>query len=242
MKAILTAMITCAVIFGLSAGATTFLIKPEEEDVEASGDETATADEGAGLVEEVEGAELTDAPMPVSFRPDASVSIEAVLQMSDSIKRMEQELASREEKVKRDEMRVKLMFDDLATEQSELRALSQGIDSKLELANRLKGDVEAKLMELEDRRIEVEQLSKQANTTSTANNQSIDDRVDDVSSWFANLEPEQAASYLREFANNGKMSFAAALMQKMPDRQKSKILGAMNDPVLIDQLIEALQD
>ncbi|MEM6470746.1 MAG: hypothetical protein AAF802_14400 [Planctomycetota bacterium] len=240
MKAILSAMITCAVIFGLSAGATTFLMKSPEDDVESeSGADDPQTEEG--LDETAQSPELTDAPMPVSFRPDASVSIEAVLQMSDSIKRMEQELAQREEKVNRDEMRVKLMFDDLATEQAELRAFSQGIDSKLDLISRLKGEVETKLMELDDRKAELDSLAKQIDKKGQSTNQTTIDRVDDVKGWFANLEPEQAANYLREFANSGKLSFAAALMQKMPDRQKSKILGAMNDPVLVDQLIEALQ-
>ena len=68
----------------------------------------------------------------------------------------------------------------------------------------------------------------------------LDSKVNDVKSWFANLEPDQAADYLKEFANNGKLEFAASLLQKMPDRQKSKILGVMSDPILVDQLIESL--
>ncbi|MEM0926938.1 MAG: hypothetical protein AAGJ83_12930, partial [Planctomycetota bacterium] len=211
----------------------------QEEDSVGAEPEVVADD---ALAEPAMTPELSDAPMPVSFRPDANVSIEAVMQMSDSIKRMEQELAQREEKVKRDEMRVKLMFDDLATEQAELRAFSQGIDSKIDLVARLKGEVDIKILELEDRRSELDSMAKQMEAKGKASVQSVDDRVKDVSDWFENLEPEQAANYLREFANSGKLSFAAALMQQMPDRQKSKILGALNDPILVDQLIEALQN
>src|SRR6056297_2458511 len=112
MKAVLSAMITCAVIFGLSAGATQYFLKQQPDEVESGAEEAATETD-----DQTDASPAAADSMPVSFRPDANVSVEAVLQMSDSIKRMEQELAEREEKVKRDEMRIKLMFDDLATEQ-----------------------------------------------------------------------------------------------------------------------------
>lgn len=234
MKAVLAAMITCAVIFGLSAGATQFLLKQQGADPDVTAEDAA-----AETTAETQPEDETSESMPVAFRPDANVSVEAVLQMSDSIKRMEQELTEREEKVKRDEMRIKLMFDDLATEQDELRAFSEGIDAKVDLISRMKTELEQTLLTVEQRKAEIEKLAKK-NEAQAKPKTEIADRVDDVKSWFANLEPEQAAEYLREFSNNGKMTFAASLLQKMPDRQKSKILGAMNDPVLVDQLIEAL--
>jgi flagellar motility protein MotE (MotC chaperone) len=235
MKAVLSAMITCAVIFGLSAGATQYFLKQQPAEVE-SGEETASPEADAQADVPPAAADS----MPVSFRPDANVSVEAVLQMSDSIKRMEQELAEREEKVKRDEMRIKLMFDDLATEQDELRAFSEGIDAKVELLGRMKSELEQTLVTLEQKKSELDKLVEKTEKKPETGTSDVEEKVDDVKSWFANLEPEQAAEYLREFSNNGKMTFAASLLQKMPDRQKSKILGAMNDPVLVDQLIEAL--
>lgn len=235
MKAVISAMITCAIIFGLSAGATKYLMDQESADTEAVA-EDSPAEEGSS-----EDSETQPSPqMPVALRPDAAVSIEAVLQMSDSIKRMEQELAEREEKVKRDEMRVKLMFDDLATEQDELRAYSEGIDSKLDAISRMKSELEQTLITLDQRKGELEKLAQKTQKTAEPD-EDIDDRVESVKSWFSALEPEQAAEYLREFSNNGNLSFAASLLQKMPDRQKSKILGAMNDPVLAYQLVEAVK-
>ena len=235
MKAIISAMITCAVIFGLSAGATQYLIKQPEtvsEAIEVKSD-AITNDSQPSVTEPAE-------PMPVSFRPDNNVSIEAVLQMSDSIKRMEQDLALREQNVKRDEMRVKLLFDDLATEQDELRSYSEGIDSKIDLLGRMKAELEVTLALLDERKAEIDMFDKNSSSKTAAGGLDVDDRANHVKGWFEGLAPEQAAEYLREFSNNGKMSFAASLLQKMSDRQKSKILGAMNDPVLVDQLIESL--
>lgn len=235
MKAIISAMITCAVIFGLSAGATQYLIKQPPADTELP-------EESSDAVADVaqESATTTAEAMPVSFRPDNNVSIEAVLQMSDSIKRMEQELAEREQKVKRDEMRIKLLFDDLATEQDELRSFGEGIDSKIDLISRMKAELEVTLTTLDERKAELDKVAKTTKSQAAPVGQEVDDRANDVKGWFEGLAPEQAAEYLREFSNNGKMSFAASLLNKMPDRTKSKILGAMNDPILVDQLIESL--
>lgn len=239
MKVIIAAMLTCAVIFGLSAGATQFLLKQQPSADTEAGElaKATTPGEGESIADEM--GPQGDA-VPVSFRPENDVSVEAVLQMSDSIKRMEQELAEREKRVKRDEMRVKLIFDDLATEQDELRAFSDGIDTKLDLLGRLTEELKTTLAAVEQEKAELAKLTKKTGTNKANPVSTADTQADEVKGWFEGLQPEQAAEYLREFSNNGKMGFAASLLQKMPDRQKSKILGAMNDPILVEQLIEAL--
>ncbi|MCC9601998.1 hypothetical protein LOC67_15660 [Stieleria sp. JC731] len=235
MKAIIAAMLTCVIIFGLSAGATHMLMQsPPAEPPEELGETDGQPEEG----DSAQAANVEQ--MPVSFRPDANISVEAVMQMSDSIKRMEQELAEREKKVKRDEMRIKLMFDDLSTEQDELKAYSDGIETKIAVLEQLKNEVAGSLASLDERKAELDKAKAKMDTAEEAGETPLDERVENVKSWFANLAPEQASDYLREFANNGKIDLAATLLQKMPDRQKSKILAAMNDPVLVDQLIEAL--
>ena len=160
--------------------------------------------------------------------------------MSDSIKKMEQQLLDRERRVVKKEQRVKLLFDDLATEQDELRAFSEGIDAKVDMLTQLNGTLKSTLDRLDVRKVELEDLAKKTGSDEESQQIELDNKVNDVKSWFSNLEPDQAADYLKEFANNGKLEFAASLLQKMPDRQKSKILGVMRDPVLVDQLIDSL--
>ena len=105
------------------------------------------------------------------------------------------------------------------------------------MADRLK----AMMDELDRKKQDLATLEKATGTDPESVSQELESRVNDVKSWFENLEANQAADYLREFANNGKMDFAALLLQKMPDRQKSKILAAMSDPQLVSQLIEAVK-
>ncbi|NNE01512.1 MAG: hypothetical protein HKN47_29725 [Pirellulaceae bacterium] len=239
MKSILAAIVTCLILFGVSAGTTKFFYQPTADE-DAVGETRDGAPSISTAAASQQSADHRPTAVPVAFRPDQAVSVEAVLQMSDSIKKMEQQLIDREQRVRKEELRVKLLFDDLATEQDELRAFSEGIDAKVDLLNQLTGTLKTTLDSLDARKAELTTLAKETGSDDESKQTELDNKVNDVKSWFANLEATQAADYLKEFANNGKLEFAATLLQKMPDRQKSKILGAMSDPILVDQLIDAL--
>lgn len=237
MKSIITAFVTCLALFGASLATTHFLLNRDGTDpsVPAGNEEQASGAQPDGG-----GDSDLRKSLPVGLLPGNPVSIEAVIQMSDSIKKMEQQLIEREQQVVKKEQRLQLLFDDLNTEQEEMRAFSDGIDAKVDMLNRMTNGLQAKLDELDAKTSELEKLQKQAGQDETAKREEFDNRVNDVKGWFADLEPQQAADYLKEFANNGKLEFAASLLQKLPDRQKSKILSAMSDPLLIQQLIDAL--
>lgn len=234
MKSIIAAVLTCTVLFGVSLATTKLLYAPA---VPEPSEETVPPPDP---VSQDQTPEADSEPMPVALRPDHAVSVEAVLQMSDSIKKMEQSLIGREQRLVKQEQRIKLLFEDLATEQDELRAFSEGIDAKVESLQRMTAELRAMLSDLDARKIELEDLAKKTGSDDESKQSELDQKVNDVKSWFAGLQPEQAATYLKDFANNGKLEFAAALLHKMPDRQKSKILDVMSDSELVDQLIESL--
>ena len=191
MKSVLTAMLTCAVLFGISFFATSAMRSPEEpseETTETEGSPVATPAENTD--QDNKGMVKT---MPVSLRPDNAVTVEAVLQMSNSIKQMEQELALREERVAKKEQRVNMMLEDLTTEQDELRAFTEGIDAKIEVLSQLSTDVNAKLDSLETKQTELQKLEKSTGTDDDSKQQEFDDKVNLIKGWFENLPPQQAA-------------------------------------------------
>lgn len=238
MKSILASVLTCVVLFGISLGATQYLFPttPGEPDPTAQ-----TGESESEPMSETKKQKLVSTSLPAGVHPDNSVSIESVLQMTDSIRKMEQQLVEREKQVAKKEQRIQILFEDLSAEQSELRAFSEGIDAKVEMLSRMTIELESKLEALDQRKRELETLAKQTGSDESSKQAEFDSRVSEVKDWFANLEPEQAADYLREFANTGKIEFASALLREMQARQQSKILTAMNDPVLVDQLIDALK-
>jgi septal ring factor EnvC (AmiA/AmiB activator) len=237
MKSIIAAIVTCVVLFGISLGATHFLLpsdRPEDPAAtEVSEAESAESEDEASLQQMVS--------MPVSFRPENEVSVESVLQMSESIKKTEQQLIAREKEIAKQEQRVRLLFQDLETEQDELKAFSEGVDQKVEMLSRMNETLQNTIADIDAKRAELEALQTSLGEDDESKQAELDDRVKAVTPWFSSVAPEQASTYLKEMANNGRVEFAASLLNSMPDRQKSKILGAMNDPLLVEQLIEALR-
>ncbi len=256
MKSIIAAVITCMVLFGASFAASKYYIALEaaaaaenaEEPVEPKPDEV---DQDSTLPPDDSQIKKVD-EMPVAHRPEQSVSLVSILQMSDAMKKLEEKLRIREMKLRKEEQRVKLLFVDVETEQDRLQAYSDGIDAKVkalaDISKRLKEQMATMSAEnakemaaLDQKKAEIAALEKDAGVDDESKRTELENKVNGVKSWFANLEAKQASDYLKEFANNGKLDFAASLLNKMPDRQKSKILAELSDPSLVDQLIGALQ-
>ena len=242
MKSIVAAVITCVILFGASFAASKYYM---ESEVASDTEESATpkpesADQTSTLPPNESSINKVNL-MPVAHRPDRSVSLEAVLQMSDSIKKMEEKLRIREQNLAKEEQQVKLLFVDLETEQDQLQAFSEGVDAKVEALSRMTAELRELLSSLDAKKAELATMEKAAGVDEESKQSDLENKVNDVKSWFSNLEAQQASDYLKEFANNGKLDFAASLLHKMPDRQKSKILAELSDPALVDQLISALR-
>jgi hypothetical protein len=242
MKTIIAAVVTCVLLFGASYAASVYFAQQaaaasDEEAPEEQQDDTS---EESDILPEGGTAEKTNLPMQVPNNSAQSVSIEAVLQMSDSIRKREAQVDLREKQALDNEKRVEMLFADLESERDSLRTLNDNVDSKLLQLQRVTDDLNAKLATLETRRAEVNKLEKEVGVDDVSKQEDLENRVNDVKGWFENLAPEQASDYIKKFANNGKLEFAASLLQKMPNRQKSKILGALSDPVLVEQLIDEL--
>ena len=241
MKSILASVVTCLVLFGASAGVSYYLNKPapdEDADTELADQEplpvapepTATPEPTVDQVEQ----------MPVALLADQSQSVEAVMKMTKAVKQMQRRLEERERRLQKEEQRVQLLFQDLTREQTELKAFSDGVEAKVSAMDRLVVELNDLMAQLDEKQALVEEDTPDAAAEDTSRESVVQARVGKVKDWFANLEPTQAAEYLKEFANGGQIDFAAALLQEMPDRQKSQVLSALNDPQLVSAMIEAL--
>ena len=234
MKSIIAAIITCLLLFGVSAGASVYLSQAEPETEDASTEEPLDEDS-----DEIDVKEMAT-QMPIAARPNQALTIEAVLQMSESAKRRQQRLDELETQLKKDDQRIKMLFRDLDREKQELTTISNGVESKVAALDEMNQRLEVVLEKIEQENLKLTKLEKKTGASSKMSNE-IQSRVSQVKGWFSGLEAKQAADILIEKANAGDMEFAAALLHSLPDRQKAKILPAINDPTLVTQLIDSLQ-
>ncbi len=132
------------------------------------------------------------------------------------------------------------MFEDLSREKKELATFSQGVESKVAALEEMTVRLAEQLTRLEAKQAELKTLEAKVGVESDKSTE-IDSRVSQIKGWFSSLEAQQAADILIQKANSGDLEFAAALLHSLPDRQKAKILPAIDDPVLVTQLIDSLK-
>jgi hypothetical protein len=245
MKNLLAAVLVGILLFVGSAGASWFLIyMPMQAEAEAQ-----AAAEAEALAEDEANAAAVPPPvpktkkveaMPVAVRPETPVTVEAVTELAHSVMQKERALVESRERLAKEEKRINLLFEDLKRERDELTAFGQLIESKIAKAAEVTDKLKVERQKLVDQTNTLSSLEKKTGKTpADAESSELDSRVDVVKSWFKNLDPEQAANYLKEFANRGDLQFSARLLDSLGDRQIAKILAAFNDPPLVAQIVDA---
>ena len=207
---------------------------PEETDVAA----VESAPE-PGVPPIGEGVEKTS-QLPVALRPKVPITVEAVLELSDSIRKKERELIEREKRVKKAEENIRLLFEDLKIERDQLTELTRRIESRLVEADSSVAEMKIENEQLSTRADELARLLKKRNPDVTLEVDEVEERVTKAKGWFSDLEDEQAANYLRTFANKGELEFAAKLLDSLDDRKVAKILAVLDDPDFVDQMLKAI--
>jgi small-conductance mechanosensitive channel len=215
-----------------------FIFEPEVVEAEevVEGVDESVASTFPQQVNESEKIEV----MPVALRPETPVTVEAVTELAQSIMEKERALFENQQKLKREEKRINLLFEDVKRERDELEAFGDKIDAKLREAREA----------LELLRMESKSVSDQARVLSDLEEEigktrielvddELDRRVKVVKNWFKDLDPEQAANYLKEFADRGDLEFAARLLDSLQDRQIAKVLAAFNDAPLVAQIVDS---
>jgi hypothetical protein len=252
MKTILKAGIVGVILFAISASASWYLtnqnVEPEEEEIaELDLEEDAGVPPIGGEIEKEE-------KMPVAIRPDVPLTVEAVLKLSESIRKKERELIEREKQIVKSERNVDLLFADLKVERSELTQLAKQLEERIDTARNSVSLMRVENQELKTQAMELtkaqeknEQLAKDSLKSNKSGQaelemEEIAERVRTAKPWFEGLADEQAAKYLREFANNGELKFAALLLKSLNQRKASKILAAFDEPEFVQQILESLSE
>ena len=239
MKNIAIAIFTSLLLFGLSAGTSYYInqpleIEPVGEDAEP---EVEVADPDQPFSEPP--IKTKEPQLPVALRPDHALTIDAVRQMAEAAEKRQQQLDEYAKQLKKEEQRVQLLFDDLKREKKELTAYSEGIEGKIRALDEMTIKLQEVAKTVEADKKELQSLEKKHGVNS-AKSDEMQAKVETVKGWFSSLEPQQAADILIDKANQGDMEFAASLLHSMQDRQKAKILQAINDATLVNQLIDSL--
>lgn len=182
---------------------------------------------------------VPDQESPVAVRPK-SMSVEEIVRLGLSLKSREQGLKDREIAFRRIESRHQLVLADIEAEQKEIQGLvAQAQDQRATTVEILK--------EVRQRQLEMEKQSQAAASAESqkkpapADGPSESDKtanLKDLTEVVQSMTPENAASVMKEFANNGKTDMAVQILSKLEERKAASILDSMKDEKLVSEFLE----
>lgn len=183
---------------------------------------------GAGVAESSE--------LPVVVRPRPA-SMEEILDLGKTMRNREKALEAREEAIRKERSRLKLVLDDIQSERLELESLQSDIHGKLAAAEKLLGEVALQRQQLTEEREKAKRDLEEIKSAQTEYKETEADNLKRMSQWIESMEPERAAECLRKLSDDGKLEMAVQLLGEFEEREAAKILEAMDD-TLVAQLLD----
>lgn len=222
-------------LFLASAGVSYMYLVPPEPDTE----EEVIPDEELDHTPPIEIADSKkEDEMPVAVRPSAPITIEAVMELSQSIFEKEKAVGEAQEQIKRDEKRLKMLFEDLKREQDELVVFAKRVDDQITRAREAVEELKLEKQAVVQEKEALTKLQKETGTSDDVADIQLDRRVKMVKSWFENLEPEEAAEHLKKLAEEGDLELVAKLLDSLEKRKIARVLTAFNDKELVAKLVQ----
>jgi hypothetical protein len=257
MKKILMFGLYGVLILGASAGASWFLHSKQKAEIELANEPTDVPTQSPGqLASPVDVTrplpDEAEDELPVAVRP-GEMSVEEIVRYGLGLKDREALIREREESLQRTEAQHRLLLLDIDDEKMQIgglmaQARDQRIASEKLLAQaqqeRLQNDNSLKQLEEKIQKQDLEREKAARNPAESAGVEATEvdypARIKEGAAMLAGLEPNNAASVLKDFANDGEMERAVELLATLEERPASEILNAImtDDPTLGAEFVE----
>lgn len=244
MKKLILTMVMSMLTFGLAFAASWYLHPPQEvaygPDQQAV---TAAADTASGPTAAVgKPVNPGDGTLPAAVRPRAA-SVEELVRLGLSLKAREEEVHKMEEGLQKRQIQQQLALADLTSERRSLDGFRTEARDALGEAQRVLEQLTVMHQQLVNER---EQLVKERSMPAEegAPNTSADQiqKTKRLSQWIQAMEPDKAAGLLKQMANDGDVTGAAEILSHFEEREAAKLLSAIDDPTLVNDLVSQFRD
>jgi hypothetical protein len=184
--------------------------------------------------------EVKEDPLPTVI-PAKPTSAEDIFRFGVINRNRMEKLQERENALDERERQMMLEAKDLEARQAEVDGLMAHVNDTIVQAESLLSSINKKRLELaEDKKSFDEQKEQfESETGLTPADQEKNEKQ--AAGLIQSMNPDTAANVIRELANDGKMDYALALLEKMEQRNGAKILEAINDKTLIAEITDKLR-
>lgn len=184
-----------------------------------------------------------DQRMPVAVRP-REMSVEELLRYGMGVKEREQKVRQQEELLQQRSVQQQLALADIEGERKEIDGLRVQVGEQLKSAEKLIQKLNETREQLQqDRQAAAADLQQMKFERIEIDGQHLDN-TKRLSLWLQSMEPEKAADVLKSMANDGQAQseIAVQILANFEEREAAKILSAMDDPKLVQLLVEKFRN
>ncbi|MGI9516412.1 MAG: hypothetical protein ACR2NP_05180 [Pirellulaceae bacterium] len=234
MGKMLMMLVTGVVLFGASAAASWFL-RPAPEPVE---EEQATNSQSINPPPPLDLGMTSTAG--INEIPAGTLPAETVLRLTDTIRKREAQLKTREQLLEHRERQIKFMIDDLQRERLEVAALMQSAEQRAAEARSLLE--QSQLSAPATMQGESGETTAADNTVATAPMKApvTAENLRAFAKVLEEMPVEAASGLIQQLSKDGKMDMAAQLLDFLKERDAAKIISALSDNTLVAEIAEKM--
>lgn len=213
MKSILQLAFLALVMFSVSAGLSIWLYQ-QKQPVEKAESEKDTKKKDK---EPEHPAERTDAKH--DQKPVVKPPVEAPKHVSET--------PAREARLEKRIEQVDLILLDLRSQRDVYEGLMKQLNAELKLAGNRVVDTDAKVADLEKRKLELDSNERK--------------NIERMATLYDSMTPEAAAQTMKQMSDTGRLDTAVKILSLMKERQAARLLDALGDPMLAAQMLDRMR-
>jgi hypothetical protein len=180
--------------------------------------------------------------LPISVRADGKSSAEEIFRQGSTFRTQYEAIQRREESLRQEKIRLKLVMEDVKSERRELDALRAEAEDAIVAAEKLLAKIEADKASIQDQKQATEKEIETIKKSQIELDASETTNLKKISDILQSTPPETAAATLKQLANDGKMAMVVKLLGTMEESKTAKIMSSIEDPAIVAQLMDAYRN
>ncbi len=246
MKKLIVVGVVGAIVFAASFIGSSFLLQQNEaKNADTEQDETSETDMKMAKADSKKKSgkqdPMSSKDLPAPFKPK-SLSEDSLLKMVESIQKREAAVLRKEKEILDRESRHRFILNDIQREKREYEAVSAEVQAKIDQAKRILQTVEQKKKEILLESQKIKEMQGEIEKNATPRSIAEQNNIKKIAEWIQSMPADDAAKTFKRYADDGKMVMAAKILRQIEERTAAKILSAMNDPVLVTQILDEFKN
>ncbi|MEZ6116631.1 MAG: hypothetical protein R3C28_08665 [Pirellulaceae bacterium] len=187
--------------------------------------------------------EVNDAPveLPMAIHEEP-MTPEEVVRYGAIIRSHQETIKKEEADLRREQSRAKLIYGDVEAKQKEIEGMLSKLVEAMKESERILQVMKADLETINTEKQQLETSKQQLETTVDQTQTTPAENIKQISDWFQNMDPQNAAQYVKAMCDSGKLEDVVNLMGYLEPKKAAGILAAIPDANLQSQLLTAFQE